>query len=178
MAVCPECANKQEGEPGDSLLCPACMTSFVVPVVFRTPTHFDLALPDGTKRENLTRIEIRESIYCHRVPVGSRIRAPELADGAWQPVYTWPDFLAIFQLLGIEPPMASGTRRLSGWKGVEVKSEPAAKKAERPRIAIDKHQVKKAQVMLRGLPVAVVAAIVVACLFAAFVGSVLVFAWL
>ncbi len=177
-AVCPECGNKQDGEQGASLLCPACMTSFVVPVMFRTPTHFDLAFPDGTKRENLSRIEIREFIYCLRVPVGSRIRAPELADGAWQPIYTWPDFLAVFQLLGIEPPMASGTRRLQGWKGTAPKAEPAAKKADRSRMAIDKHDVKKAQVLLRGLPVAVVAAVTVTALFLLFVGSVVVFAWL
>lgn len=163
-AICPECGAKQEGEPGQSLLCPACMGSFVVPLVMRAPTHFDVRMPDGTMWEEASRVSIREAIYCNRIPIGSRLRAPEIADGAWQPVYTWPEFFAVFHLLGVEPPVASGTRRLAGWRGVERVAPIVEKAVSRP--VIDKHDVKAVKVWARGLPVPLIGAVAILVLFA------------
>jgi hypothetical protein len=153
------------------------MASFAVPLAMRAAMYFDVRMPDGATMTRQSRFVVREMIYAGLVPVTARIRAQAVGESSWQPVHGYPEFDVIFRLLGIEPPISQGTRKLAGWKAApEVEAAPApapAPTGHAPRV--DRATVRRAQVWLLGLPTALGALLVAGVFFAFFLVAIAIY---
>jgi hypothetical protein len=110
---CPECGATLEGSAGANMVCPACMTPFVVPAEPRAVRAFDVQLPDGVVLHGSSRYAIREGIYARRISSAARVRHD---GGKWELIGGYPEFAAVFNLLGDDLAPLAGTRKLAGWK--------------------------------------------------------------
>ena len=111
---CPECSAAQEGAPGETVVCPACLTPFLVPAEARAVREFDVQHPDGSVTHQVARHAIRETLYTGRIPANAKVRHE---DGKWETIGGYPEFAAILRLLGDDLGPLAGTRKLAGWKG-------------------------------------------------------------
>ena len=165
QVACPECGTATSGKPGADVVCPACMASFQVPEPPRVVRYFDVQLPDGSVREELSRFAVREGIYVGAIPVAAKARrAGGGLDVKWEGVAQYAEFAAVFRLLGVEPPLATGTRRLSGWKGVgrAVAHMPTPAQQARP---VQMAEMDKAKFLVRSLPIPMMAAVLIGAFF-------------
>lgn len=131
LVNCPECGARLDGSPGDEMVCPACMTPFVVPAAARAVRAFDVQLADGTVLHALGRHALREGIYAGRVDASARVRHE---GGRWELIGGYPEFAAIFRLLGADLAPLAGARKLAGWKGA---SPDKVEMTEPPRFTTD-----------------------------------------
>lgn len=125
--ACPDCTTPVDAEPGEEVICPACMARFDAPSQAQVPRRFDVHLPDGTVLSRQSVYAVREQIYSGRVPITARMR-PDVGGDELIPVYGHPPFAQIFALLKLEPSVMSGTRRIAGWEG----TRPVPARAEAP----------------------------------------------
>jgi hypothetical protein len=140
------------------------MASFQVPEPPRVVRYFDIQMPDGSVREDLSRFAVREGIYVGDIPVVARARrAGGGLDVKWESVAQYAEFAAVFRLLGVEPPVATGTRRLAGWKGVGRAVAPMPSPAQ-PR-PVQMPEVDKAKFLVKSLPIPLLAAVLIGAFF-------------
>lgn len=133
MAACPSCGTSVSAAPGALAVCPACFSEFEVAAESATMhPRWDVLLPDGQRYEALNRHVVRERVYVGRVPIGAKARPT--GEQEWSGIHEVPEFMAIFTLLGVDPPLASGTRRLAGWQRSRPDA-PAARPPPRPVVA-------------------------------------------
>jgi hypothetical protein len=109
---CPECSASLEGAPGSNIVCPACMTPFLVPASAHAVRAFDVMFADGTVAHAMSRHAIREAIYTGRVTAAAKVRH----DGRWDIIGGYHEFAAVFRLLGDDLAPLAGTRKLAGWR--------------------------------------------------------------
>lgn len=114
--ACPDCTTPIEANPGEEVVCPACMTRFAAPDSAQVPRRFDVHLPDGSVLARLSVFAVREAIYTGRIPIAAKMR-PDVGGDELLSVYNYPPFGQVFGLLGIEPATSSGTRKIAGWQG-------------------------------------------------------------
>lgn len=123
--ACPDCTTPIEAQPGEEVVCPACLCAFVAPATSQVPRRYDVHFPDGSVLRRLSSYAVREAIYTGTVPITARLR-PDVGGTDLVPVYAYPWFGQIFALLGLEPPAHAGTRRIAGWVGVRKAAPPPA----------------------------------------------------
>lgn len=111
------------------MVCPACMTPFVVPAQARAVRAFDVQQADGSVLVAMSRHAIREAIYAGRVGSVAKVRHD---GGKWELIGGYPEFADVFRLLGEDIGTLSGTRKLAGWKG-----SGDAEHTEPPRFTTD-----------------------------------------
>ncbi len=126
--ACPDCTTPIDAEPGDEVICPACMARFDAPSRSQVPRRFDVHLPDGTVLSRLSVYAVRERIYTGRLPISARMR-PDVGGDELIPIYGFPPFAQIYALLNVEPPVSAGTRRIAGWEGTRAAASKSATKA-------------------------------------------------
>jgi hypothetical protein len=108
---CPECGASLDGKAGEDMVCPACLTPFVVSQAAEAPTGpVDVQLADGRVLYALNRWAVRESIYVGRIGRDAKVRQE---GGAWQLLGGYPEFAAIFRLLGEDLAPLGGARKLA-----------------------------------------------------------------
>jgi hypothetical protein len=113
---CPECAASLEGAPGAEIVCPACMTPFLVPASARAVRAFDVQRGPQAGDAVLphqSRYAIREAIYTGRLTAAAKVRHD---GGKWELIGGYPEFAQIFRLLGGDLAPMAGTRKLAGWR--------------------------------------------------------------
>ncbi|MFZ5480199.1 MAG: hypothetical protein ACOZNI_25775 [Myxococcota bacterium] len=110
---CPECSANLDAAPGSNIVCPACMTPFLVPAAAHAVREFDVMFADNTVAHAMSRHAIREAIYTGRVTATAKVRH----DGSrWDMIGGFPEFAAVFRLLGDDLAPLAGTRKLAGWR--------------------------------------------------------------
>jgi hypothetical protein len=109
---CPECGARLTGTPGAEMVCPACMTPFLVPTLGRAVRVFDVQPSGDAVVHALPRHAIREAIYTGRLDATTQVRHD---GGPWELIGGYPEFAAVFRLLGGDLAPMAGTRKLAGW---------------------------------------------------------------
>ncbi len=109
---CPECGASLAGSPGAEMVCPACMTPFLVPSLARAVRAFDVQPSGDAVIHAMSRHAIREAIYVGRLDAAARVRHE---GGKWELIGGYPEFAAVFRLLGGDLAPMAGTRKLAGW---------------------------------------------------------------
>lgn len=167
--ACPDCTNPIEAEPGEEVVCPACMATFMAPQADQVPRRFDVHFPDGSVLSRQSSYAVREAIYTGTIPITARLR-PDVGSRDLVPVYAYPWFGQIYALLGVEPPAHAGTRRIAGWVGVK-KAAAAPSKAPAPtaRARVEKK--------VSGMSIAALLAVAVGGFFFLLVLLALLLAW-
>jgi hypothetical protein len=108
---CPECSATLDGPPGEEMVCPACMTPFLVPAEDAAVVRaFDVQLADGRVLHNVGRYALREGIYAGRIDREARVRHD---GGKWEKIGGYREFAAVFRVLGEELGSLPGTRKLA-----------------------------------------------------------------
>lgn len=126
---CPDCGASLAGTPGAEMVCPACMTPFLVPSLARAVRAFDVQPAGDAVIHAMSRHAIREAIYVGRFDASARVRHD---GGKWELIGGYPEFAAVFRLLGGDLAPMAGTRKLAGWgrgrrEGADT-AEPTAPK--------------------------------------------------
>ncbi|MFN7145362.1 MAG: hypothetical protein ACK4YP_16435 [Myxococcota bacterium] len=109
---CPDCGASLAGTPGAEMVCPACMTPFLVPSLARAVRVFDVQPAGDAVLHGLSRHAIREAIYVGRFDASAKVRHD---GGKWELIGGYPEFAAVFRLLGGDLAPMAGTRKLAGW---------------------------------------------------------------
>ncbi len=133
--ACPDCTTPVDAEPGEEVICPACMARFDAPSHTQVPRRFDVHLPDGTVLSRQSVYAVREQIYTGRVPITARMR-PDVGGDELIPVYGHPPFAQVFALLNVAPSLSAGTRRIAGWEGTRT----ATARAETPPPSVSRQE--------------------------------------
>ncbi len=110
---CPECGAGLEGTSGAEVVCPACMTPFLVPSGAKAVRAFDVQPAGEAVLHDVSRHAIREAIYVGRFTPATKVRH---GGGKWELIGGYPEFAAVFRLLGEDLAPMAGTRKLAGWK--------------------------------------------------------------
>lgn len=125
---CPECAASVDGEPGAEMVCPACMSPFLVPADGAFVRAFDVQLRDGRVLHAVARHALREAIYAGRIDREARVRRD---GGKWELIGGYREFATIFRVLGEDMGTLQGTRKLAG---AASDSESRGPRSELPRV--------------------------------------------
>lgn len=138
MNACPACGAALTGNPGERVVCPACFAEVdLVAPAAPAVLSWDVLLVDGTRHEDIGRALLRERIYTGRYPTS--VRVSPTGRNEWLPVHEVEEAQPVFALLGTEMPLASGTRRIAGWRGTQapearsLQSRPAGTTRPPPR---------------------------------------------
>jgi hypothetical protein len=95
------------------MVCPACMTPFLVPSAAKAVRAFDVQPGGDAVTYGMSRYAIREAIYTGALTASARVRHD---GGRWELIGGLPEFASVFRLLGGDLAPMAGTRKLAGWK--------------------------------------------------------------
>ena len=92
--------------------------------------NLELQGPSGEAKGVFDRYQLRQMIYAGKINGKEFIRE---APGDWQPIYERTDFLAMFELIGLDlVKIQLSSQRIQGWRKGDTVQKPSTEKKLKP----------------------------------------------